>query len=234
MSVEQLLNLSVNDSRINELNQRILKVRESIKVYVNEVQQMQARLTGYIEKEKQLEVKARGVEFEVQSAEEELKRLDQQKMQVSSQKMLDGVNLKIESQRLTIDALEERWLDAQENVESARDNVEQAEKQLKELEGNKEEVISKGNVELDELETECRQLLDLRPTYLDGLETTVLQAYEKQRARDIFAIVVFDITSNNCPRCGMQIPNRTFEMVRYNGEVTSCSSCASLLFYSGS
>lgn len=234
MSVEQLLNLSVNDSRINELNQRVVKVRNSIKVYVSEIQEMQTRLAGYVDKEKHLELKARSVECEVQSAEEELRRLDHQKMQVSSQKMLDGVNLKIESQKQVIASLEERWLDAQENVESARDNVLQAKRQLVELEESREEFISKGNLELDELESECRELLELRPAYLDGLETAVLQAYEKQRARDIFAKVIFDITSNNCPRCGMQIPNRTFEMVRYSGQVTSCASCAGLLFYSGS
>lgn len=234
MSIEQLQNLSEQDARIYELNALIEKVRKTMQERVAEVQQAQARLDSCEKRERELELHARAVESEVQAAEDELRKFESQRMQASSQKILEGVDAKIVSQKSIISVLEERWMDLQEGLEGARENSNQTRESLRRSRNDQEVAISKGNRELDELESECRELLDLRPSALDGLETEILQAYEKQRARDAFAKVLFDIQENNCPRCGMQIPNRTFEVVRYRGEVTSCSSCSSLLFYSGS
>jgi len=132
-----------------------------------------------------------------------------------------------------VSALEDKWFEEQEALEVSRENLKQMESHLESEEPKKERLIEDGNSKLDSLEKDFKDLLEMRPLNLDGLQSSFLKNYEFQRSKSSTAKVLFDITSNNCPRCGMQIPNRTFEMVRYNEEVTTCSSCNALLFYSG-
>ena len=233
MSLEQLFRLCEQDARIHELNLAITEIRKGVQNQITEIKATQARVEQFSEKEKQFEVKLRATEVEVQAAEEELKRLQAQRMQVSSEKMLIGVDQKIEAQSGLISSLEEKWFEDQEAAEVARENLIKMKDYLESEQTKQERLIEDGNSKLDGLEHEFKQLMDLRPTNLDGLQASILKKYEFQRSKNATGKVLFDIVSNNCPRCGMQIPNRTFEMVRYNGEVASCSSCDALLFYSG-
>ncbi len=233
MSVEQLFRLCEQDARIHELNLTIGEIRNGMQGQIAEIKLIKTRIDQFYEKEKQFEIKLRATEVEVQAAEEELKRLENQRMQVSSEKMLSGVEKKIEAQSSEISILEEKWFEAQEALEISTENLNKMKSLLKSEESKQEILIEDGNSKLDSLEKEFKDLLESRPLNLDGLESSFLKSYEFQRSKSSTARVLFDISSNNCPRCGMQIPNRTFEMVRYNGEVTTCSSCNALLFYSG-
>ena len=232
MSLEQLFRLYEQDGRIHELNREIVQIRTGMQDQIAEIRSIETRIDQFHEKEKQFEVKLRATEVEVQAAEEELKRLQNQKMQVSSEKMLSGVEKKIETQSRLVSKLEDKWFEEQEALEVSRENLNKMKVHLESEESKQESLIEDGNSKLDILEKEFKDLLELRPLNLDGLQSSFLKSYEFQRSKSSTAKVLFYITSNNCQRCGMQIPNRTFEMVRYNEEVTSCSSCNALLFYS--
>tara|TARA_Y100000589_G_scaffold127717_2_gene121582 strand:+ start:9466 stop:10170 length:705 start_codon:yes stop_codon:yes gene_type:complete len=233
MSLEQLFHLCGQDARIYELNLEIARIRKAMEDQIAEIKSMKARVEQFSDKEKQFEIKLRATEVEVQAAEQELKRLQAQRMQVSSQKILSGLDQKIEAQSGLISELEEKWFEDQEALEVSQENLIKMRGHLESEQLKQEKVIETGNSKLDGLEQEFKHLMDLRSSNLDGLQATFLKRYEFQRSKNSTGRILFDICENNCSRCGMQIPSRTFEMVRYNGEVASCSSCDALLFYSG-
>ena len=233
MSLEQLIRLCEQDERIHELNQAITEIRAGIQGQMAEIESIKTRMNQFHEKEKQFEIKLKSTEGEMQAAEEELSRLQNQRMQASSEKILSGLDKKIETQSAEISLLEEKWFEDQDVLDVSKENLKKMEAHLQSEELKKETLIQDGNGKLDSLENELKDLMESRPLNLDGLQSKFLKNYEFLRSKSPTAKLLFDITSNHCPRCGMQIPNRTFEMVRYNEEVTSCSSCNALLFYSG-
>ena len=231
MSLEIISRLHDHDRQILDLALQIRKERIRVKELTGATQKATESLGDAEKKQKEGELNLRNLELKLKEFEGEKKKLEQQKMAATSEKMLEAVQGRLDSLIQNMETVEEEWFMATEEHEALVETVSRLGDVGAEDRRKAEDEIDKINGLLVDRQKELAQLVEDRPTFMDGLESAVLQHYERLRAQDPYRVVVGAVESQICPICSMQIASKDYSRIRYDLEVKNCPDCGSILFW---
>jgi predicted nucleic acid-binding Zn-ribbon protein len=187
------------------------------------------RLENAKEQLKASELEQRRVEQALQEQEALLQRLEGQQNQVKSNSAYTALLHEMEVARQAISGCETGILEGMDSVENARDTLVAEES---EAVAERKRVDVKEKV-LDEreahLSVEIARLSEAREQVCNGLETALLDRYQKILARRQPALAL--VTGEMCSGCRVGIPAQDFIEVLRSEAIITCMSCGRILLH---
>lgn len=172
------------------------------------------------------------LELQLKSINEKVKRIDKE---IYGGKVVSSREIEtLEKEKLSLakqkDGIDERLLGIYEELPGVKAA---SEKILVELEAKRKELVEANKRALaqkGDLEREFARLNKLRPEAAKIVNPSLLAKYESIRNRQHGIGMVGISRKNACEGCGMNLPERTIQMLK-DDKMATCEACHRLLYY---
>jgi predicted nucleic acid-binding Zn-ribbon protein len=229
--MSQLRLLQEHDEKIKMCLDAVNFAKKRMQEILVQEKTLKAALDGAVEESKKSEVTLNSMELEVNETENELKKLEAQKLQVVNEKSLQVLNERFSSIESKKEELEMEWLEQSERVELFRQKSVDAEKNWNEFLSSKDIEVPELNQKFKENQRELLELKESRASFLDGLETDLINLYERCRKKYKDEPVIYAISEQTCPHCYMQIRGQDYSRIRYEERIVPCCECGVILYW---
>jgi predicted nucleic acid-binding Zn-ribbon protein len=222
-----LLDLSRLDARLAALENERSGIPARQASFVEERAKAEERLVSAREAVTQVEQDQRRAEGEAQDQEAKLAKLESQQHQVKTNEAYTALLHEMDQARATISEAETRVLAAMESIEEARATLSVLEQQVKgateRIDVQEKELLTRQA----ELEGEISELAAQRAQWAAGIDSVLVQRYQKILSRRSPAIAI--VAKETCLGCRVGIPPQAaIELLRGEAIVT-CGICQRIL-----
>ncbi len=229
--LDKLLELQNQDTTITRLE------AES-RAIPGEIQALDARLAGaragldaakakadHIQKER------RAKERELDEATLNIKKKQARLFEIKTNEEYSAVLREIEGLKEKSSKLEEQILELFERADVAAKTLADAEKQYKAAEAVCQKERAEKEAHLTSLRRELVELREGRKGQASRLDSDLLRQYTRLvQSRGVAVVAVKD---GSCSGCGIALTPQTYNEVRRNDRMFTCSSCNRILYFAG-
>jgi uncharacterized protein len=225
-----LLRLQQVDSRINQLEVRLGKIRETLE-NDSEIQAITEKIKIAESKQREFEAAKRASETEAQEKQIKISQAEASLYggSVHNPKELLDLQADIVYLKKHLASIEDQELDAMLKVESGQS-------ELRNLQGELDRVKERLSVEnkklISEQESLLRDLANLqteRNAALDPVERGFLKTYETIRGQRR-GVAVAEVSENACRACGTTLTAALQQSARHATQLVFCPSCGRILY----
>jgi uncharacterized protein len=228
--IEKLLILQDRDRKIRRARAELSSIDPQRQAMKSKGAGAQAALDSARQRGKEIETKRKQLELEVEARKGRIEKYGQQQFQTRKNDEYQALAKEIETCKAEIVKIEDEEIGLMEQAEQAARQVEAASKALKEV----QTVVNNEVRQLDEsennLQKELGELESNRSELAAGVDESALNRYERiMKSRGDSVIV--GIEHGVCGGCHMKIPAQVIVHCRAQQEVTSCTNCGRILYY---
>ncbi|MFN0215520.1 MAG: zinc ribbon domain-containing protein [Saprospiraceae bacterium] len=224
-----LWNLQLNDSKLDEI--QILKGELPMEVsdLEDEVAGLDTRIKKMKAVLKESELEISKLQISSKEADANIKRYQKQLDEVKNNREYEALQKEIELAKLDIQLSEKRVREAKGGLEGKKESMTIAEAKFeskqKELEAKKVEL--QGVIE--KTETEEKRLRKQSEKLREGIETRLINAYDKTRRTYRNGIAVATVDRNSCGGCFNNVPPQVHLEIGLHKRVIACEHCGRIL-----
>jgi predicted nucleic acid-binding Zn-ribbon protein len=229
--LEKLIELQRLDAAMARLNADVQTIPQ-------EIAGLEARLTaarGGLEAARagleQVQKERRSKERELEEATLGIKKKQARLFEIKTNQEYAAVLREIEVLKEKSSALEEQVLELLERADAGATAVVEAERAFRLAEAASQKERSEKEAQLTSLQRELASHREARRAQASRLEAGLLQQYTRLvKSRDMAVVAVKD---GSCTGCGMVLTPQTYNEVRRNDRMFTCTSCNRILYYAG-
>lgn len=179
----------------------------------------------------QLQKNRRARERQLDDAALNIKRKQARLFEIKTNQEYAAVLKEIEVLKGQTSKLEEEVLELLERADAAAKTVADAERTFKAAEAVYQEERAGKEEQLANLRRELASLREARKAEASRLESGLLQQYARLvKTRGVAVVAVKD---GSCSGCGIALTPQTYNEVRRNDRMFTCTSCNRILYYAG-
>jgi predicted nucleic acid-binding Zn-ribbon protein len=203
-----------------------------------QIQALEARVTGARAGLDQAKTKADQIQKDRRTKERELdeatlniKKKQARLFEIKTNEEYSAVLKEIEALKEKSSKLETEILELLERADAAAKTVADAEKEFKTAESLHQKERAEKETQLAGLRQDLASLKESRKGQASRLDDTLLQQYTRlQKTRGEVVVAVKD---GSCTGCGIALTPQTYNEVRRNDHMFTCSSCNRILYFAG-
>jgi hypothetical protein len=229
--LDKLLELQKLDLAISRLDVETREIPQ-------QVQALQARLTGaknVLDRAKvmaeQLQKERRAKERELDEATQNIKKKQARLFEIKTNEEYSAVLREVESLKEKSSKLETEILELLERADGVAKTVADAEKEFKAAETLHQKERTEKEAQLEKLKHDLAKLKEARKGQASRLDSTLLQQYTRLAKTRGEAVVA--VKDASCAGCGIALTPQTYNEVRRNDRMFTCSSCNRILYFAG-
>ncbi len=203
-----------------------------------EIQALEARLAGARSALETAKVAADRIQKDRRAKERDLdeatlttKKKQARLFEIKTNEEYSAVLREIEVLKEKSSKLEEEILEILERADAAAKTVADAEKEFKAAEsvGQRERVAKEAH--LTRLREELAEVREARKGQASRLDSDLLRQYTRLlQSRDVAVVAVKE---GSCSGCGIALTPQTYNEIRRNDRMFTCSSCNRILYFAG-
>jgi len=203
-----------------------------------QIQALESRLTGARSaldqakgKADQIQKNRRAKERELDEAAQNVKKKQARLFEIKTNEEYSAVLKEIESLKEKSSKLETEILELLERGDVAAKTVTDAEKEFKAAEGLHQKERAEKGAQLARLKQDLAGLKEASKGQASRLDSTLLQQYMRLAKTRGMAVVA--VKDGSCTGCGIALTPQTYNEVRRNDRMFTCSSCNRILYFAG-
>ena len=223
---------------LQKLDVAIARLDAETRGIPQQIQALEARVTGARTTLDQAKAKAeqtqkdrRAKERELDEATLNIKKKQGRLFEIKTNEEYSAVLKEIEGLKEKASKLETEILELLERTDAATKTVADAEKEFKAAESVHQIERAEKEAQLARLQKELASLRESRKRQASRLDSILLQQYTRlQKSRGDAVVAVKD---GSCSGCGIALTPQTYNEVRRNDRMFTCSSCNRILYFAG-
>jgi hypothetical protein len=209
---------------LKKVPDQISRLEQQLEEFVSSVENDEAALAEFNKQYRTYESDVKVNLSKIKKSEEKLRSVKTNKEYQSSLKEIDDIKA-INSK------LEDEMLEFLEKIETA-------EKALKERRQHYTEIVEDSNQQKDLIEREAEQrektLVELesdRSQIAAGLDTAIIEIYNRVKAKQIDAVAIVAVVDAVCQGCNMNIPPQIYNELQRRDSLKYCPSCDRIIYW---
>jgi uncharacterized protein len=228
--IEKLLILQDRDRKIRRARAELSTIDPQRQAMKSKAAGALAGLDGARHRSKEIETRRKQLELEVESQKGRIEKYGQQQFQTRKNDEYQALAKEIATCKAEIIKIEDKEIELMEQAEQAARQIEVAARVLKDAQA----VVDNEIRQLDESEKNLRkelgELESNRGELAAAVDEVALNLYERiMKSRGDNVIV--GIEHGVCGGCHMKIPAQVTVHCRAQQEITSCTNCGRILYY---
>jgi uncharacterized protein len=228
--IEKLLILQDRDRKIRRIKTELSSIAPQRQAMKNKAAGAQSGLDRAKQRVMEIETRRKQLELEVETKKGQINKYGQQQFETRKNDEYQALAKEIETCKQHIIKIEDEEIELMEQAELAAKQVAAATKVLKEDQAIVDREVKQLNESEDNLKKELASLESNRGELAAAIEDSTLSRYERiMKTRGDNVIV--GIEHGVCGGCHMKIPAQLIVHCRAEQEITSCSNCGRILYY---
>jgi hypothetical protein len=223
---------------LQQLDLTIARLEAEARTIPQQIQDLEARLTGARAGLDQARARAdqtqrdrRAKERELEEATQNSKKKQARLFEIKTNEEYAAVLKEIESLKEKCSGLETEILELLERADATAKTVGEAEKEFKAAEAANQKERAEKEARLAKLERDLASLREARKGQASRLDSALLQQYTRlTKTRGLAVVAVKD---GSCSGCGIALTPQTYNEVRRNDRMFTCSSCNRIIYFAG-
>lgn len=223
---------------LQKLDLAIARLEAEARRIPQEIQALEARLTGARAGLDQAKTKADQIQKDRRAKERDLdeatlntKKKQARLFEIKTNEEYSAVLKEIESLKEKSSKLEEEILDLLMRGDAAAKTVSDAEKEFKAAEAVCQRERAEKEAQLAKLHQDLAGLREARKGQASRLDSALLQQYTRlAKTRGVAVVAVKD---GSCSGCGIALTPQTYNEIRRNDRMFTCSSCNRIIYFAG-
>ncbi len=223
---------------LQRLDQTIARLDVEVREIPQQIQALEARLSAAKTALDQAKTKAdliqkerRAKERELDDSTENVKKKQARLFEIKTNEEYAAVRKEIESLKEKSSKLETEILELLERSDAVAKIVAEAEKEFKASEALQQKQRAEKETDLVKRQQDLARFKEARKGQASRLDSGLLQQYTRlQKTRGEAVVVVKD---GSCTGCGIALTPQTYNEVRRNDRMFTCSSCNRILYFAG-
>lgn len=223
---------------LQKLDQAIARLEAEGRAIPQEIQALETRLSGAragLDEAKakagQIQKERRAKERELDEAALNIKKKQARLFEIKTNEEYSAVLKEIETLKEKSSKLEEEILELLERGDVAAKTVGDAEKAFKAAEALCQKERAEKEGQLARLRRELTDLQEARKGQASRLDNDLLRQYTRLKTSRGVAVVA--VKDGSCDGCGIALTPQTYNEVRRNDRMFTCSSCNRILYFAG-
>ncbi len=220
---------------IQNLDQQILAIREDLRLYRPQLENLKQKLQ---EKKKKIDglshsgtsslKERRRMEPEIADKESLIQKYQRQQMEVKTNREYQAITTEIGNVRTQIEALEDQVLALLTQEDEQKQQLDQCKEELTLIEAETTRERQRIEAIIEKKKTRLNQLRKERKTCLTQLKPEVYEIYDRIVGRYVGSVVV-RVINGSCGGCYMQLLPQLLVEVHQGREIKRCSRCMRVL-----
>jgi len=228
--IEKLLILQDRDRKIRRVKAELSSIEPQRQAMKSKAAGAQAALDAARQRVKEIETKRKQLELEVETKKELINKYGQQQFQTRKNDEYQALAKEIEHCKADITRIEDEEIELMEQGEQAAGQVAAASASLKAAQAIVDNEISQLDTSDQNLRNELAELESNRDELAGAVDESALSRYERtMKSRGDNVIV--GIEHGVCGGCHMKIPAQVIVNCRAQQELTTCTNCGRILYY---
>jgi predicted nucleic acid-binding Zn-ribbon protein len=228
--IEKLLILQDRDRKIRRLRAELSAIAPQRLAMKNKSEGAKAALDHARLHVNEIESRRKQLELEVETRKTQINKYGQQQFETRKNDEYQALAREIELRKTEISKIEDEEIDLMEQAEQAARHVKAAAQALKEAQAVVDSEVSQLDASEINLQRELDDLESNRGALAAALDEPTLNRYERiMKTRGDNVIV--GIEHGVCGGCHMRIPPQLIVHARAQQELTSCTNCGRILYY---
>lgn len=223
---------------LQKLDLAIVRLDTEARAIPEQIQALEARLTGARAALDQAKAKADQIQKDRRAKERELddvtlniKKKQARLFEIKTNEEYSAVLKEIEALKEKSSKLETEILELLERADGAARTVADAEKEFKAAEAARQKERVEKEAQLAKLQQDLASFREARKGQASRLGSALLQQYTRlQKTRGVAVVAVKD---GSCTGCGIALTPQTYNEVRRNDRMFTCSSCNRIIYFAG-
>jgi predicted nucleic acid-binding Zn-ribbon protein len=229
--LDKLLELQKLDQAIARLDVKTREIPQQIQALEARLSAAKTALDHAKAKADQIQKERRAKERELDEATQNVKKKQARLFEIKTNEEYSAVLKEIESLKEKSSKLETEVLELLERADAVAKTVAGAEKEFKAAEALHQKERAEKEADLEKLKQDLTSLKGARKGQASRLDSGLLQQYTRlQKTRGEAVVVVKD---GSCTGCGIALTPQTYNEVRRNDRMFTCSSCNRILYFAG-
>ncbi len=229
--LDKLLELQRLDTTIARLETESQAIPQAVQALEARLTTARTGLDAAKHRAEQLQKDRRAKERELDDALLNMKKKQARLFEIKTNEEYSAVLKEIESLKEKSSRFEEEVLDLLERGDVAAKAVADAEKEFKAAEAACQRERAEKEAQLATLQRELAQLREARKAQASRLERGLLQQYVRLAKTRGEAVVA--VKDGSCSGCGIALTPQTYNEVRRNDRMFTCTSCNRILYHAG-
>ena len=229
--LDKLLELQKLDLAVARLDVEAREIPQQIQALESRLTEARAALDQAKGKADQIQKDRRAKERELDEAAQNVKKKQTRLFEIKTNEEYSAVLKEIESLKEKSSKLETEILELLERGDVAAKTVTDAEKEFKAAEGLHQKERAEKEAQLATLMQDLAALKEARKGQASRLDSTLLQQY--MRLAKTRGVAVVAVKDGSCTGCGIALTPQTYNEVRRNDRMFTCSSCNRILYFAG-
>lgn len=228
--IEKLLILQDRDRKLRRVKAELGSIEPQRQAMKQKADGAKSDLSNAQQRGKEIETKRKQLELEVETKKEQINKYGQQQFQTRKNDEYQALAKEIEHCKAAIVRIEDEEIDLMERAEQAAKQVDAASKALKEAQAIVDNEVKQLNESEKNLQKELGELESNRDELAAAVDESALSRYERtMKSRGDNVIV--GIEHGVCGGCHMKIPAQVVLHCRAQQELTTCTNCGRILYY---
>lgn len=228
--IEKLLILQDRDRKLRRVKAELGSIEPQRQAMKQKADGAKSDLSNAQQRGKEIETKRKQLELEVETKKEQINKYGQQQFQTRKNDEYQALAKEIEHCKAAIVRIEDEEIDLMERAEQAAKQVDAAAKALKEAQAIVDNEVKQLNESEKNLQKELGELESNRDELAAAVDESALSRYERtMKSRGDNVIV--GIEHGVCGGCHMKIPAQVVLHCRAQQELTTCTNCGRILYY---
>ena len=229
--LDKLLELQKLDLAVARLDVETREIPQQIQALESRLTGARAALDQAKGKADQIQKDRRAKERELDEAAQNVKKKQARLFEIKTNEEYSAVLKEIESLKEKSSKLETEILELLERGDVAAKTVTDAEKEFKAAEGLHQKERAEKEAQLARLKQDLAGLKEASKGQASRLDSTLLQQY--MRLAKTRGVAVVAVKDGSCTGCGIALTPQTYNEVRRNDRMFTCSSCNRILYFAG-
>jgi len=229
--LDKLLELQKLDLAVARLDVETREIPQQIQALESRLTGARAALDQAKGKADQIQKNRRAKERELDEAAQNVKKKQARLFEIKTNEEYSAVLKEIESLKEKSSKLETEILELLERGDVAAKTVTDAEKEFKAAEGLHQKERAEKGAQLARLKQDLAGLKEASKGQASRLDSTLLQQY--MRLAKTRGVAVVAVKDGSCTGCGIALTPQTYNEVRRNDRMFTCSSCNRILYFAG-
>lgn len=228
--IEKLLILQDRDRKIRRARTELSAIEPQRQAMKNKAAGAQAALDKAKQRVKDLETKRKQLELEVETKKNQINKYGQQQFETRKNDEYQALAKEIEHCKAQIVQIEDQEIELMEQAEVAAKEVIEATKVLKDAQAIVDSEVKQLDASEANLKKELAELEANRGELATAVGDSALSRYERTMKNRGDNVVV-GIEHGVCGGCHMKIPAQLIVQCRAQQELTTCTNCGRILYY---
>jgi len=228
--IEKLLILQDRDRKLRRIKAELGAIEPQRRALKTKASGAQAALDAARQRVKEIESRRKQLELEVETKKGQINKYGQQQFETRKNDEYQALAKEIEHCKANIIKIEDEEIELMEQAEQAAKQVESASKVLKEAMAIVDREVGQLDGSETNLKKELAELESNRNDLAAAVDGATLSRYERiMKTRGDNVIV--GIEHGVCGGCHMKIPAQVVVHCRAQQELTACTNCGRILYY---